>query len=206
MLLPFAVTALIFELTPGPNMAWLAMVSASRGRAKALAAVAGIAAGLGIVAALVAIGLAQLADAAPLFFRLLGYAGVGYMLWLAWQSWYLPGNGTGAGPVDGDRAIRWFRHGFLLNLLNPKAMTFFVTTLPNFLPAPGASMMQTLVLSMLYVGVATIVHLGIVLLAGNAHALFAAPRRARILQRIFAVMMVGVALWILWSNLAPAQH
>ena len=45
-LLPFVLTALAVELTPGPNMAWLALLSAQSGRLVGLAAVAGVATGL----------------------------------------------------------------------------------------------------------------------------------------------------------------
>lgn len=204
MLLPFAITAFIFELTPGPNMAWLALVGASHGRQKALAAVAGIALGLGIVATLVAIGLAELANTAPFALRLLGLAGVCYMLWLAWQSWQLAENGQSGPLEESDGSWSWFRHGLLLNLLNGKAMVFFVTTLPNFLSSVDAGMMQILMLSTLYVAIATIVHLAIVLLAGNAHALFEQPGKAKLLRRLFAIMMAVVALWILLASLAPA--
>ena len=43
--LVFLAAALLIELTPGPNMAWLAVLGAARGRTAALAAVAGVALG-----------------------------------------------------------------------------------------------------------------------------------------------------------------
>jgi threonine/homoserine/homoserine lactone efflux protein len=42
----FALAVLLIELTPGPNMAWLAALSLGQGRRAGLAAVAGIAIGL----------------------------------------------------------------------------------------------------------------------------------------------------------------
>ena len=58
MLPSFLLIVLLVELTPGPNMGWLALLSASEGRRAGFAATAGIALGLAIVAAASALGLA----------------------------------------------------------------------------------------------------------------------------------------------------
>ena len=42
----FALAVLLIELTPGPNMAWLAGLAATEGRRCGLSAVAGVALGL----------------------------------------------------------------------------------------------------------------------------------------------------------------
>ena len=41
VILPFLAAVVLIELTPGPNMGWLALVSLSQGRTAGLAAVAG---------------------------------------------------------------------------------------------------------------------------------------------------------------------
>ena len=87
LLLPFLITTMLIELTPGPNMAWLALTSATQGKRSGFAAVAGIATGLAILALASAMGLAALAARSPVAFSLLRYAGVAYLLWLAWQTW-----------------------------------------------------------------------------------------------------------------------
>ncbi|MFZ4690554.1 MAG: LysE family transporter, partial [Polymorphobacter sp.] len=63
-LLGFALAVLLIELTPGPNMAWLAGLAATEGRRSGLAAVAGVAIGLLGNGALAALGLAALLQAA----------------------------------------------------------------------------------------------------------------------------------------------
>ena len=68
---PFLLTTLLIELTPGPNMAWLALTSASHGRRSGFAAVAGIALGLALLAAASAVGLAELATRSLVVFGLL---------------------------------------------------------------------------------------------------------------------------------------
>lgn len=41
LFLPFLITTMLIELTPGPNMAWLALTSATQGKRSGFAAVMG---------------------------------------------------------------------------------------------------------------------------------------------------------------------
>src|SRR4051812_7401449 len=61
-LLAFALTCVIIEITPGPNMTYLAALSLSQGRRVGFSAVAGIALGLMTYGVTAALGLAALID------------------------------------------------------------------------------------------------------------------------------------------------
>src|SRR5689334_24691234 len=86
-LLAFALTCLIVEITPGPNMAYLAALSLSRGAAMGLAAVAGVALGLSVYGVAAAFGVAAIIENSPILYEALRWAGVLYLLWLAWEAW-----------------------------------------------------------------------------------------------------------------------
>src|SRR5829696_709515 len=58
--LEFILTVLVLELTPGPNMAYLATLALDRGRRAGLLATAGVAAGLSVHAIVAAFGLGVL--------------------------------------------------------------------------------------------------------------------------------------------------
>jgi threonine/homoserine/homoserine lactone efflux protein len=196
---PFLLTALLIELTPGPNMAWLALTGASRGRRSGFAAVAGIALGLALLAAAAALGLAELATRSPLVFGLLRYAGVAYLLWLAWKAW------TGEDELSPDIANpyaigAWFWHGLLLNLLNPKAAVFFITVLPAYISTAAPVAPQMALLSASYVAVATAIHLIIVAFAGQAHGWISVGNRSHLIRRIFAGLLAVIAFWFLIST------
>ena len=68
---PFLITATLIELTPGPNMTYLALVSAVRGRKAGLATVAGIAAGLGTVGLIASLGVAEMIQMSPVAYEAL---------------------------------------------------------------------------------------------------------------------------------------
>jgi threonine/homoserine/homoserine lactone efflux protein len=196
-LLAFALTALIIEITPGPNMTYLAALSLSSGMRTGFAAVAGIAIGLmtyGIVAAL---GLAAVIDSSPLLYGILRWGGVAYLLWLAWETWSSELE-TAPDATDGSDGEPWiaFRRGLITNLLNPKAAVFYVAVLPEFIrPGAGPVMSQTLALSAVYVTIATAIHAGIVALAGSLQSMVAASNSRRMILRLLALALVVIAIW-----------
>ncbi len=194
----FAGTSLLIELTPGPNMAYLAMIAATEGRKPGFAAVAGVALGLAIFGVAAAVGLAALIAGSSMIYQVLRWCGVAYLLWLAWGTWR---GDEAAEDADASGASMgtYFRRGLVTNLLNPKAAVFYVTVLPGFLSA-DAGISDTLALSAVYVGVATLVHAGLVAAAGTAQSWLGDQHRVVVVRRGMALGLVAVAMWLLWKT------
>jgi threonine/homoserine/homoserine lactone efflux protein len=195
----FIVTCTLIELTPGPNMAYLAMLSLVQGRRAGFAATVGIALGLLLLGIGAALGLAALISSSRVLYEALRWGGVGYMLWLAREGW-LDAEDTKPKPVGAEADATFFTRGLVTNLLNPKAAVFFVAVLPTFVnPAVGV-LGQTLMLSVVYVGVATTIHITIVALAGTAKPFLEDPQRVRVTRRVLAVALAAVALWFAYAT------
>lgn len=184
----FALAVLLIELTPGPNMAWLAGLAATEGRRSGLSAVAGVALGLLANGVLAALGLATLLTAMPALLHGLRIAGAAMMVWLAIEAWR---GAEKAPPPTATR--RAFATGALLNLLNPKAYLFFVVVAPEFLGGRTLGLTEALTLALVSTGIATAIHLAIVLAGSHAQAWLADPARTKWVRRGFAVVMLGVA-------------
>lgn len=184
----FAAAVLLIELTPGPNMAWLAGLAATEGKRSGLSAVAGIALGLLANGALAALGLATLLTAMPALLHGLRIAGAAMMIWLAIEAW----RGAEKAPPPA-AARRAFATGALLNLLNPKAYLFFVVVAPEFLGGRTLGLAEALTLAVVSTGIATAIHLAIVLAGSHAQAWLMDERRTRWVRRAFAVVMLLVA-------------
>jgi threonine/homoserine/homoserine lactone efflux protein len=198
MLLEFLATSILIELTPGPNMAWLALLGASRGRLAALAAVAGVALGLSVAGTAAALGVSTLIGTIPWLFQGLRWAGSLYLLYLAWDSWRdatVPPDAQFEEPL-----LRYFNQGFLSNMLNPKAYLVFAAVLPQFIDPTQPLLAQLVTLTALYVGVATAIHAAIALLAGSFTRFFANPVWSRRLGRISAVLIAAVAIWFFFAT------
>ncbi|MFZ1814809.1 MAG: LysE family translocator [Rhizobiaceae bacterium] len=196
--LAFATASLLIELTPGPNMTWLALVASVEGRRKAFAAVAGVGLGLAIVGLAAAIGVTALLQQSPIAYEILRWGGVAYLLWLAFDGWR--GEEEGMSDQEGDgQLMRWFRRGLITNVLNPKAAVFYVAVLPPFLP-PQPTLAQSIFLSAIYVLVATGVHGAIAALAGAARPFLADRRRETMVRRTLSILLALVALWFAWKT------
>ncbi len=200
-LLAFAITALIIELTPGPNMAYLAALTLSNGRRAGAAAVAGIALGLSLCGLAAALGLAAIIDNSKFLYEALRWGGVAYLLWLAWEGWAQEKEAVQA-PADAEELPRTaFRRGLIVNMLNPKAAIFYVAILPEFIQiGRGSLVSQTVLLSAIYVAIATAVHLVIVLLAGSLQGMIETPEKRRWVRKGLAVALAGIAVWFALST------
>jgi threonine/homoserine/homoserine lactone efflux protein len=195
----FTLTSVVIELTPGPNMAWLAVVAAAEGRRPGYAAVAGVALGLLVIGLAAALGLAALISASPATYQALRWAGVLWLLYLAWDGWRDADDPIEAVP-EGWALARYFRRGLVTNLLNPKAAVFYVAVLPGFISEAATEAFQTVTLTLIYVAVATLIHGLIVTLAGLARPLLTDPIRSRRVRRALSLALALIALWFAWST------
>ncbi|MGH1354714.1 MAG: LysE family translocator [Thalassovita sp.] len=143
----FLLTALIVVLAPGTGVIYTLAMGLGQGRRAAIVAAFGCT--LGIVPAMAAaiLGLAAVMHSSALLFQAVKFAGVAYLLWLAWQAL----RSGGALSIDGQRtrqsALAIARRGILINTLNPKLSIFFLALLPPFLsgdPALATPEMLTL--------------------------------------------------------------
>ena len=70
-LITFATTCLVIELTPGPNMAYLAFLSVSQGRRAGVTAALGVGLGLLVVGMAAALGLTAVISGSPFLYEVL---------------------------------------------------------------------------------------------------------------------------------------
>lgn len=193
----FALASTIIELTPGPNMTYLALVAAGHGRRFGFATVAGVTLGLALVGIVAALGVGELIQASTLLYQGLRWAGVLFLFYLAWEGWT---STTRVVSSDSLSHGSYFLRGLVTNLLNPKAAVFYVAVLPTFVDLERPVIAQTLALSAVYVAVATLIHVVIVVLAGSLEPLLNNPRRETLARRTLSALLAGVALWFAWST------
>ena len=173
-------------------MAYLAVLSATEGRRAGYAAVAGVALGLLVIGLLAAFGLAAVIASSPVLFEALRWAGVAFLLWLAFDAWREEADEDNE---FSDENARYFRRGFIVNVLNPKAGVFYIAMLPQFVTQGPSVAAQTVTLSVTFVVVATVIHLGIVVLADLARNWIGTQANRKTLRRVMALALVAIAVW-----------
>jgi threonine/homoserine/homoserine lactone efflux protein len=197
MLWAFIVTSILIELTPGPNMTWLAVLGASRGQRVALSAVAGICIGLAIAGVVAGIGLTTLLTDQPLLFQALRWIGALYLLYLAWEAW------TAADAKDNQTeggAVKAFQQGLISNILNPKAYLFYAAMLPQFISGHMAIAAEVSLLTAIYVCIATVIHTAIALLSGSLVGFLRNSSKAVTIRKSLAVLIAVAAVWFFYST------
>lgn len=199
----FMLAALALNLTPGPDMAYVATRTLAEGRRAGLASAFGIGAGALVHTALAALGLSSLLHHAPLAFEMVKYAGAAYLVWIAVRLWRDRGAADAAGEAPRIGTARAFAEGALTNLLNPKVALFFLALLPQFVDAErGGVAGQMLLLGLAFNTSGTLVNIAVAVLTDRARgAVRTSDLAARLLRRLAAVVFVGFAV-----RLALAQR
>lgn len=134
-LVTFALAAALLAVTPGLDTALVLRTAAVEGPRKAVLATLGILLGCLVWGAAVAVGLGALLTASQTAFTILKWCGAAYLAWLGLGLLLKPRErfevDTGAPARRGNAFLR----GLTTNLLNPKVGVFYVSFLPQFVPA-----------------------------------------------------------------------
>lgn len=202
----FVAAVALAELTPGPNMAYLTLVSTRWGRRAGFVTVAGVTLGLSVYMLLAVAGLAEAIIAAPLLYGGLRWAGVGYLVWLAWESWRVTGASTSQPEEPSGQGL--FVRGLTTNLLNPKILILYTALLPGFTnPGLGHLGWQVLNLGLIHLAISLVIHSSLVLMGDRAHH-FARPvaKGHTWRQGLMAGCLLALAAWLAWETGRPALH
>ena len=143
IMVAFIPTALALNLTPGADMLFCLAQGARAGARAAIAASAGVSAGAMVHVTLAGLGLGYLVAQHPILFDVIRYAGVAYLLWLAWKALRTP---LGARDMPDIRHARAFGDGLIVNLTNPKVVLFILAFVPQFVDPGRAVLPQFLIL------------------------------------------------------------
>ena len=194
-LLAFCAVYALAVATPGPGVAAIIARSLAHGFRGAPAFIAGFTIGDLVWFAIAATGLAALAKTAAAVFVAIKWAGVVYLLYLAWKLWTAPGERI-AVATDDDRQHGWraFLASLLLTLANPKAILFFLALLPTVVDLASLNAVRFVEISVAIALVQPAVLFTYVFLAARARDLFTTPRAVRRLNRSSGVAMAGAAV------------
>jgi len=190
----FLLTAFIVCVTPGIGVVYTLSVTLGGGWRAGVWASIGCTLATVLHLAVALAGLAAVLLTSALLFQTVKYAGVAYLLWMAWA--VLRGTGgmdiVPAAPAPATRIIG---RGVLLNILNPKLPLFFVAFLPQFLPAQGASTAMMVELGLGFAAMTLAVFLAYAGLAASGRQVILGSERLMTgLRRAFALSFAALGL------------
>jgi threonine/homoserine/homoserine lactone efflux protein len=177
-LIPFILLVVGMALTPGPNMMLYISHTLSHGRRAGWITVAGITSAFVFHISATILGITALLVAVPIAYNILKYAGIAYLLFLAYKNlsnkeWVKPNAGMDIIAAN-DRPLSYFYlRGFIGNILNPQTTILYFSLLPQFIhPEIGKIWLQNIQLGALQMLGSTITNLLIVFIVSKASSAF----------------------------------
>ena len=204
----FIVAGLLLNITPGPDMIYIASRTASQGLRAGVAAILGINAGCLVHTLAAAIGLSALLQTSAEAFTVIKLIGAAYLLYVGISMLLerrpAPTQGTEAAvslPMADSRRIFW--QGFLTNVLNPKVALFFLAFLPQFISADSTQKpLAFLFLGCLFIFNATFVVVAFAWMVSKARSRVSGSSRLAVwLNRGCGALFVGIGI-----NLALSER
>lgn len=203
VVLPVYLTAVLALLMlPGPDMLLIASSSMSYGKKVGLFASLGNATSGVILTLLAAMGVSTLVAMSPVALKVLHLLGGAYLLKMGWDC--MRAQASSAPELDqmSKMATTYYQRALMSNLLNPKALVFFVMFLPQFVSSniTASSGEQMLALGLLLNVMGLLFNLLLVALAGSVGKGLIENDKFRMVQhKLMGLVFVILALWMLSS-------
>ena len=177
---PFLIAAVLLNVSPGPDMAYIIGQTAVHGRKIGFFSSFGVVSGAFVHVFAAALGLSAILATSALAFSIVKWVGVAYLVWLgigALRSSFA--KSASASDIDdiasarvtahNVTAFQAWRQGAMIDVLNPKVAIFFMAFLPQFVhPEQGHGALQFLILGTTVNLIGLVVEGAIVLLVGAA--------------------------------------
>ncbi|HSV69509.1 MAG TPA: LysE family translocator [Methylibium sp.] len=187
----YCAAILVFLALPGPGTFALLTATGQGGLRAGAAATAGLIAGDQLLLWLAVAGVAALLAAQPALFHAVQWGGAAYLAWIGLKLLLAR---DGAAPVVRlDAGRRYARQAFLITLLNPKAIVFYMAFFPLFIDPATHRGLPTFAVMASTIAVLTAAYCLLLCRFADAVAarVRAHPRVAKGLERLAGVFLIG---------------
>lgn len=182
--------------SPGPGIVLTVSNSISYGFKGAVPGIAGVAIGMLCIAIMSATSLAVILATSALAFTVLKYIGAAYLIYLGIKMWCSSStlNINSKGKIVSAR--KRFIDGFLITLLNPKPIFFFMALFPQFINPTKSYTFQFFALALTFSALVVIIHFCYALFSQSVRVRLSIPKGSQILNKISGgfYMFFGVGL------------
>jgi len=192
----FLITSLIVVLVPGTGVIFTVSTGIVQGRKASVYAALGCTAGILPHLLATVLGLAAIMHTSALAFQVLKYAGVAYLLYVAFATWRDKSAFAVESSAPKAGAVQLVTRAILLNVLNPKLTIFFLAFLPQFVePGTVSPLAQLLTLSGVFMAMTFLVFVAYGLLAhAFRSSVIESPRVQSWLRRGFASAFAALGI------------
>ncbi len=195
--LSLASICILGAMTPGPSLAMVLKHTISGGRLNGI--IASIAHGIGVAlyALLTVLGMALIIKETPWLFNIIKYAGVAFLLWLAFKA--LTSKSTLANIHAEKVKVSWQQsawEGFSVAFLNPKLALFFLALFSQFIHADASTQQKTIMVATVG-GIDTLWYCLIALILSQSSVLTKLRANTHIIDKVTGIALIGVAMRVI---------
>ncbi|MBD1601408.1 LysE family translocator [Pseudomonas typographi] len=199
----FLLAVFILNVTPGPDIAYVAGQSIVHGRRAGVMSALGVSIGGCVHTLFCALGLTALLAASPSAFTLIKTAGGLYLVYLGLRTLFARKPAAGSVmPVPRLRETTLLLRGFVTNVTNPKVLLFYVAFFPQFVAAGSPDKTTAfLLLGLVFVASGLAVDATVALVAARAsRAVSGRPRVRGWVDRVIGTAFVGLGVRLLLAR------
>ncbi len=199
----FLTAAVLLNISPGPDMAFILGQTAKRGVRSGFAAMFGIWTGAFIHVVFAALGLSAILATSAIAFSAVKWLGAAYLVWLGIQALLSKGTDmSDRSRISPKGMMEIFKQGVLVATLNPKVAIFFLAFLPQFVEVGAGPVAAQLFLhGVLIIVVAAFIEPPLILIGGKLTAYFGANRHvSRWMDRGLGVLFVWLGVKLATSD------
>ena len=198
-LISFSIATIALAIAPGPDNIYVLTQSLVNGTKSGIATTAGLISGCIVHTTLLAFGISALITASENIFYGIKVLGACYLLYLAYKVYNADETITLSENAPKKSYLELYKTGFIMNLVNPKVMIFFLAFFPGFLwNNEGNTVSQFYILGITFMIISFLVFSGIALLAGRISE-FLMKRKGvgSFLKWLQIVVFIGIAIYII---------
>jgi threonine/homoserine/homoserine lactone efflux protein len=199
----FFTAAVLLNLSPGPDMAFILGQTAKRGVQSGFSAMFGIWTGAFIHVISAALGLSAILATSAIAFSVVKWAGAAYLIWLGIQALRSQGTNMSVNSqVSPKSLMKIFQQGVLVSVLNPKVAIFFLAFLPQFVEAgAGAVSAQLFLHGLLIIVVTAFVEPPLILVGGKLTGYLSNNTKvSRWMDRGLGALFIGLGIKLATSD------
>lgn len=191
--LAFLFASTLFLLVPGPTIILVVSKASSHGKRAALPLATGVVLGDAVAMCCSLLGLGAVLATSALLFNILKWVGACYLVYLGIRMWRKDeSKSPRQHPVGKQSSL--MRTAFIVTVLNPKSIAFYLAFLPQFIRPEGSLFWQLLLLGGSFLALAWCNALAYGLLAGRLLNTARQGLRGRLLHRLGGGALIGAGI------------
>jgi len=204
MLIKFIISCFFLAVSPGPDNIYTLSLTMESGRKSGIMFILGLVFGCLVHTLLLTLGFSILILKSSYAFNMLKYFGFIYLIYLAIQVYFSKNNFNLKSKISNSNfnSFSYIKRGFLMNLLNPKVLIFFIAFFPNFIFSETIPYkFQILCLGLIFILITVLVFGSIVIFSSNIYLKFKNIYKYKLAIRYFnVIILVAISLLILFSE------